>query len=312
MAGLATVGLAWPASLLLEERMSLAMHAVALYLRVTAKPGSSTAERAQDRMHRPKGSAQPPAALSRRHDVSERQIGGFACWTVLPRGKTVTRGAVYLHGGAYTGEITKQHWALIGALADAGVRVEVPLYGLTPQHTYREAYPLVTEVYRQLLERLPAAAVTLAGDSAGAGLALGFAQELTAAGLPQPRRIVLVSPWLDLTLSQPAVRDIAPHDPWLSPAGLVELGRAWAGGDDPADPRLSPVNGPLNGLALVSVFIGTRDVFYPDVCRLRDRATAEGAALDVTVCAGAVHVYPLTPTPEGRAAADRIVKDVSR
>jgi acetyl esterase/lipase len=62
----------------------------------------------------------------------------------------------------------------------------------------------------------------------------------------------------------------------------------------------------------VSVFIGTRDVFYPDVCRLRDRATAEGAALDVTVCAGAVPVYPLTPTPEGRATADRIVKDVSR
>jgi acetyl esterase/lipase len=204
------------------------MRAVALYLRVTAKPASSTAERAQDRMRKPKASAQPPAALSRRHDVSVRQVGGFVCWTVLPRGKTATavRGAVYLHGGACTSEITKQHWALVGALADEASRVEVPLYGLSPQHTYREAYPLVTEVYRQLLERLPAAAVTLAGDSAGAGLALGIAQGLPAAGLPQPRRIVLISPWLDLTLRQPAVRDIAPHDPWLSPAGLVEMGRA--------------------------------------------------------------------------------------
>ncbi|GAA2314329.1 alpha/beta hydrolase [Streptomyces hawaiiensis] len=292
--------------------MSIAMRAVALYLRVTAKPGSSTAERAADRMREPKGSAQPPVALSRRHDLSVRQVGGFACWTVLPRGRAATRGAVYLHGGAYTSEITKQHWALVGALADEGVQVEVPLYGLTPKHTYREAYPLVIEVYRQLLERLPAAAVTLAGDSAGGGLALGVAQELPAAGLPQPRRIDLISPWLDLTLSRPAVRAVAPHDPWLSPAGLVEMGRAWAGGDDPADPRLSPVNGPLNGLAPVSVFIGTRDIFYPDVCRLRDRAAAEGTTLDVTVCAGAVHVYPLTPTPEGRAAAARIVKGVSR
>lgn len=292
--------------------MSLAMHAVALYLRVTAKPGSSTAARAQDRMRKPKGTAQPPAALSRRHDVSVRQVAGFACWSVLPRGRAATRGAVYLHGGAYTSEITRQHWALVGALADDGVRVEVPLYGLTPQHTYREAYPLVIEVYRQLLERLPAAAVTLAGDSAGAGLALGVAQELTVAGVPRPRRIVLISPWLDLTLSDPAVRAIAPRDPWLSPAGLVEMGRAWAGGDDPADPRLSPINGPLNGLAPVSVFIGTRDVFYPDVCRLRERAAAEGAPLEVTVRAGAVHVYPLTPTPEGRAAATRIVKDIAQ
>lgn len=292
--------------------MSLAMHAVALYLRVTAKPGSSTAERARDRMRKPKGSAQPPAALSRRHDVSVRQVSGFACWTVLPRGKTATRGAVYLHGGAYTSEITKQHWALVGALADDGVRVEVPLYGLTPQHTYRAAYPLVIEVYRQLLKQLPAAAVALAGDSAGGSLALGVAQELPAAGLPQPRRIDLISPWLDLTLSQPAVQTVARHDPWLSPAGLVEMGRAWAGGDDPGDARLSPINGPLNGLAPVSVFIGTRDIFYPDVCRMRDRAAAEGTTLDVTVCPGAVHVYPLTPTPEGRAAATRIVKDISQ
>ncbi|CAM5694645.1 Esterase OS=Streptomyces canus OX=58343 GN=AQI96_37580 PE=4 SV=1 [Streptomyces canus] len=292
--------------------MSLAMRAVALYLRVTAKPRSSTAARAQDRMRKPKGSAQPPAALSRRHDVSVRQVAGFACWTVLPRGKAATRGAVYLHGGAYTSEITKQHWALIGALADEGVQCEVPLYGLAPQHTYREAYPLVIEVYRQLLERLPAAAVTLAGDSAGAGLALGVAQELPTAGLPQPRRIDLISPWLDLTLSQPAVQAVAPRDPWLSPAGLVEMGRAWAGGDDPANARLSPVKGPLTGLAPVSVHIGTRDIFYPDVCRLRDRAAAEGTTLDVTVCMGAVHVYPLTPTPEGRAAATRIVQGISR
>ncbi|MEH0416177.1 alpha/beta hydrolase [Streptomyces sp. B21-083] len=292
--------------------MSIAMRAVALLLRVTAKPGSSTAARAQKRMRKPKRSGQPPAALRRRHDMSVRQVAGFACWTVQPRDEAATRGAVYLHGGAYTSEITKQHWALVGALADEGVRVEVPLYGLAPQHTYREAYPLVSEVYRQLLEQLPAAAVTLAGDSAGAGLALGVAQELPAAGLPQPRRIVLISPWLDLTLGQPAVQAVAPHDPWLSPAGLVEMGHAWAGGDDPSDARLSPINGPLTGLAPIAVFIGTRDIFYPDVCRLRDRAAAEGAPLDVTVCAGAVHVYPLTPTPEGRAAATRIVKDIAQ
>ncbi|MGW6646405.1 hypothetical protein [Streptomyces iakyrus] len=89
--------------------MSLAMHAIALCLRVTAKPGSSTAERAQKRMRKPNGSTQPPAPLSRRHDVSEPQVSGFACWTVMPRGKTVTLDAMYLHGGAYTGEITKQH-----------------------------------------------------------------------------------------------------------------------------------------------------------------------------------------------------------
>ena len=58
--------------------MSPSMHAVALYLRITAKPRSSTAARARDRMRRPKGSARPPAALRRRHDVSVVQVAGFA------------------------------------------------------------------------------------------------------------------------------------------------------------------------------------------------------------------------------------------
>ncbi|MEU1224534.1 alpha/beta hydrolase fold domain-containing protein [Streptomyces microflavus] len=58
---------------------------------------------------------------------------------------------MYLHGGAYTSEITQQHWALVGALAAKGVQVKVPVYGLASQHTYCEAYPLAIEVCPQLL-----------------------------------------------------------------------------------------------------------------------------------------------------------------
>jgi len=91
----------------------------------------------------------------------------------------------------------------------------------------------------------------------------------------------------------------------------AETGRAWAGGDDPADPRLSPVNGPLAGLPPVRIGIGTRDLLHPDVLRLRDRAAAEGARVDLTGCPGAVHVYPLTPTPEGRAGTREVVAAVA-
>ena len=45
---------------------------------------------------------------------------------------------------------------------------------------------------------------------------------------------------------------------------------------------------------------------------LQERAVAAGAALEVTVCPGAVHVYPLVPAPEGRAEARRIVEEIAR
>ncbi|MGY1738140.1 alpha/beta hydrolase fold domain-containing protein [Geodermatophilus sp. SYSU D00684] len=286
--------------------MSLAMRAVAGYLRLTAKPRMATAERARQRMADPGAPARLPDALRRRHEVATRLVESREVHTVAPRGGGSGRVAVYLHGGAYVAGMAPQHWALVGRLADAGVRVVVPDYGLAPRCTYRDAYRLLDAVYRGLGDD-----VVLAGDSAGGGLALGFAQTLLGTGLPQPRRLALIAPWLDLALTGPGVADAEARDPWLSSAGLAETGRAWAGGDDPADPRLSPVHGPLAGLPPVRVWIGTRDLLHPDVVRLRDRAAAAGAQVDVTVRPGAVHVYPLTPTPEGRAGTREVVAAVA-
>ncbi|RBY74704.1 esterase [Blastococcus sp. TF02-09] len=291
---------------------SLQMRVISGVLRLTRKPRTATVERARRRIAAPKGSSEPPAQLRARHGVRTRQVQGFPCTTVAPRNGGTGRAAVYLHGGSYTGEIAKQHWALISSLADAGVRVEVPLYGLAPQHTYREAYPFVTEVYRELLAEADASAVTIAGDSAGGGLALGFAQTLAAEGLPQPRRLVLLSPWLDLTLSHPDLPALEPRDPWLNIDGTVEAGKVWAGGDDPTQPKLSPINGELAGLAPMDVTVGTHELCLPDALLLQERAQAAGAELRLTVCPGAVHVYPLVPAPEGRAEARRIVEEIAR
>jgi acetyl esterase/lipase len=291
---------------------SLRMRALATFLRLAYKPRMATVDRARARIAAEKGSPAPPAALRRRHDVRSRDVGGFPCHTVAPRGRTADRAALYLHGGAYISEISPQHWALISRLADAGVRVEVPSYGLAPQHTYREAYPFVTAVYRDLLTEVDASAVTVVGDSAGGGLALGLAQTLTDSDLPQPRRVVLISPWLDLTLGHPDLPAVEARDPWLCSVGLAEAARVWAGGDDPTAPRLSPGNGPLTGLAPINVYVGTREICLPDALQLQERARAEGVKVEVTVCEGAVHVYPLVPAPEGRAAARAIVDLVAR
>jgi epsilon-lactone hydrolase len=290
---------------------SLQMRVVVAVLRLTRKRGMATAERGRRRVAAPKGPSGPPARLRARHDVRTRRVGAFDCHTVAPRGGRTTRAAIYLHGGAYISEISPQHWTLISRMADAGVRVEVPSYGLAPQHTYRDAYPFVTEVYRELLADAAAPAISVVGDSAGGGLALGLAQVLGAAGLPQPGRLVLVAPWLDLTLSNPGLPAVEARDPWLSTAGLHEAAAAWAGGDDPTDPRLSPINGSLAGLPPTDLYVGTRDICLPDALLLRDRADAAGADLRLVVCDGAVHVYPLVPAPEGRAAAREIVASVA-
>jgi acetyl esterase/lipase len=56
------------------------------------------------------------------------------------------------------------------------------------------------------------------------------------------------------------------------------------------------------------VFSGTRDIVNPDARRLADRAAAAGVDAEYHEQPGLVHVYPLTPTPEGRAARAVIVE----
>jgi acetyl esterase/lipase len=284
------------------------MTAVGLFLRATRKRAYATPERGRRRIAAPKVEAPPPKKLTTRHDVTSRTVSGFPVWTVRPWTGS-GRAAVYLHGGAYISGIAAQHWALIGRLADAGVRVEVPLYGLAPQHTYRDAYPFVHEVYRQLAAEEPPEGIALAGDSAGGGLALGVAQELIGDRLL--RRLVLLSPWLDLTLSHPQLEEVGRRDPWLSRPGLREAAVVWAGGDDPTSPRLSPGNGPFEGLPPTTVLVGTHELCLPDSTDFATAARKAGVEADLTVVDGALHVYPLLPVPEGAEGTRQVVAAVT-
>lgn len=284
--------------------MSFAMRMASLYMQRVAKPQMATAPRAWAQITAPKESGVPPRKLRARHAIRARQVGEFTCYSVLPAAGPAARLVLYVHGGGYYRQIARPHWTLISRLADAGVAVEVPIYGLSPRYSYRDAYPMLTAAYEQALSEHPDATVTIIGDSAGGGLALGFVQTLPVSR--RPDRLILLSPWLDLTMSEQS--DI--YDPWLSRTGLIEAGRAWAHGTDLGDPLLSPLNGPLADLPPTHVYIGTRDLLYPDVLRLRRRAAEAGTDVMVTVCEGAIHVYPLVAAPEGRAASAAIVDEV--
>ncbi|MCK9870185.1 alpha/beta hydrolase [Nocardiopsis dassonvillei] len=291
---------------------SLVARMLAVAFRVARKRPMETVEGARERIDEAKDDPEPPHWVAKRHETTRREVGGFASYTVLARDREEDpdKAVLYVHGGSYISEISPWHWVLISRMADVGCRVEVPIYGLAPQHTYREAFGFLHTVYRDLLEHVAPERTVFAGDSAGAGLALALAQTLPGEGLPQPARLILVSPWTDLTMSNPDIAEVEGRDPWLSPVGLKEAAKVWAGGDDLSLPRLSPVNGVLSGLPPMDLYIGTRDVFLPDTRRLRALVARAGGEVDLHEEEGAFHVYPLVPVPEGSRARARIIGTV--
>ena len=73
------------------------------------------------------------------------------------------------------------------------------------------------------------------------------------------------------------------------------------------DPLVSPLGADLTGLGPLTLFSGTRDILNPDARSLAEKARAAGVDIDYHEQPGLVHVYPLTPTREGRAARATIV-----
>src|SRR5262245_66656648 len=102
---------------------------------------------------------------------------------------------------------------------------------------------------RKLLENVGPAKVMVAGNSAGGGLGLAAAQWLRDSGYRQPDGLVLITPWLDDSISRPEQMTIAAHDPIQAIPGLTEAGRLYAGDLNVAHPYVSPLNGDFRGLA---------------------------------------------------------------
>ncbi|MEV6300875.1 alpha/beta hydrolase [Actinoplanes sp. NPDC051861] len=246
---------------------------------------------------RPKGSAAPPSFLTKRFEVTRENVWGFDVYRVRSGAGADRPVVVYLHGGAYTSEIVRQHWSLIGHIAGhTGCDVHVPIYGLAPRHHGLEALEFVTKAIRDL-----GRPVYLAGDSAGGGLAL-----LAAQASENVVGMTLIAPWLDLTMSNPGIDAIEPHDPWLARPGLRPIADAWTGGLALDDPRLSPIYGNLSGLPPMQVLVGTRDITMADCRTLREKIPG----MTYVEVPGALHDYPLLPVPEARAGRRAIVEHI--
>ena len=285
------------------------MRAVATYVRLTRKRRYATEDAGRAFLHSTKGPSAPPAGALNGCTVEHRRLKAADVHVVRRRGATEHGAVVYLHGGAYTNEIVEQQWSFVGHLArHAGCEVHVPIYGLAPHHHVVEALELVQAVVAGIVAG--GTPVVLAGDSAGAGLALAVAQSAPPHVRTHLAGLVLIAPWLDLTMANPAIEGIEPTDPWLTRAGLRPIAESWADGIPLEDPRVSPLNGDLTDLPPVDVWVGTRDITLPDCRELGDRMPP-GAAFHLRVEDGAIHDYPLLPAPEGRAARAEIVTRVS-
>ncbi|MFT2708038.1 alpha/beta hydrolase fold domain-containing protein [Clavibacter zhangzhiyongii] len=265
-----------------------------------------TMRRAARRVLRPGGFAPPP--LLRGVRVTARVERGWHVYEVAPAGPATRRRALYAHGGGWTHEISPFHWWLVaGLVRRTGTTFTVPIYPLVPTGTAADVVARTADLAEALVAEVGADGVTLMGDSAGGQIALSTAMALRDRGVPAPRDVVLLSPALDLSFSDPLIARIQPTDPWLAVDGMRAAVESWRGELPVEDPRVSPLRGSLAGLGRITVFTGTHDILFADARALERKAAAAGHPVRIHVEPNLLHVYALMPIPEGARARDAMV-----
>ena len=212
--------------------------------------------------------SRPPKSLSRNYNLKEYEYQHRQVFTIKPDEEENRSGKVimYLHGGSYVGELYREHWSFFRDLIkDTGATIIVPDYPLTPQYKYTDVFGMVLPLYREVTKKVKKENFILMGDSAGGGIALALAQEAGRENLNQPNKLILISPWLDVTMKNPKIEIVQKNDKMLNKKVLTIAGVAYSGGKDMDKYLVSPINGPLDKLEDVIIYTGTYDILNPDV-----------------------------------------------
>lgn len=225
---------------------------------------------------------EPSRRMHMKFHITTQEMNEQTVWSVAPKKKATGKQIYYLHGGTYVDGFTNQHWYFVANLVERlRCTVTAPDYPLALDHDVHDALEMVIPLYRELVETADASNLTLMGDSAGGGMSLALAQWLRNEDIKQPSNLFLLSPWLDVTMTNPDISRVVKIDDSSSEIQeLRQRGKMYAGKTDPTNYIVSPIYGSLDHLAPITLLVGMNDVFVADCRKLKAKADAEGIALD--------------------------------
>ena len=247
-----------------------------------------------------------PSKFESRYRVERWEAAGQPVVTLHPKSGPGEWHMLYFHGGGFVLPLHKVHWPLAGAMVDLlGVSISLPLYDLVPEASWQAQRDVADEAFATIAARHDPAKIILNGDSAGGHMALSLALRLaTSKGSPQPGKLALFAPWLDVSMADPAMKEVEPHDFMLKTDALRALGTIWAGDRDPASAECSPLYTSKEDLALLPptrIWTGRHDLFIVDSRSFTAKLVDAGVDAKLYEYAGAPHVFmAVTPTRESK------------
>ncbi len=205
---------------------------------------------------------------------------------------------VYLHGGGWVHGSLDTHDKVMRLLAlKSGWTVLGIDYVLAPEHKFPDPVNETAAAFRHLHDRASEFGVdprrlAVAGDSAGANLAVAAAMDLRDAGGPLPRALLCFYGVFDTDLDTASYRAFGRGEHGLTRDEMAFFWDAYLGSAaDRANPRAALVKGRLDGLPPLHLMAAGLDPLRDDTLHFAARCAEAGLEHELSVEEGVCHGF---------------------
>ncbi|MEO6682119.1 MAG: alpha/beta hydrolase [Ginsengibacter sp.] len=233
--------------------------------------------------------------------------------TEVKQNKLSKKLLLFIHGGAFVSGPAKHHWDTIQEIVEqTDHTVWMCNYPKAPENGIMKISKNIDLVYEVALGKFNANDILLIGDSVGGTLITALIQRLIQKEIELPRKIILVSPVMDATMSNPKINNIDLLDPMLSRIGVLSAKKMCAENNDLSDVRISPINGSFQKFPQTILFLAEHDITFPDQEITVQKMIDAKVDMEVFIGERMPHIWPFLPVmKEGEIALKKIIHAIN-
>ncbi|MFY7670414.1 alpha/beta hydrolase [Tenacibaculum sp. MEBiC06402] len=220
---------------------------------------------------------------------------------------------IFVHGGAFISGPSKHHWDTVKTLAkNTDFTIWLCNYPKAPEFKIRQISNNIDAIYNRALKNYKAENIILIGDSVGGTLVTALTQRLIAKTKELPKKLILVSPVMDASMSNTDIPIIENVDPMLSMKGILSAKKMCAGEVSLEDNMISPIYGSFKNFPETILFISENDIMYPDQLLAINKLKNENILHQVIIGKNMPHIWPFLPVmKEAKIALNQIINELN-
>lgn len=236
------------------------------------------------------------------------ELDGVKCGVVKFKERKGPK-VLWIHGGGFSFGSARVYKATAIYLARYyECEVILPDYRLAPENKYPAPFDDCLSVYKNLISG--GENVDVIGDSAGGNIAAALVQTCIKSGIQPPRKLALLSPWLDLSMESVSIlknnSDYSPFDK----LDALSFSTDYIGDVCAEDPLVSPLRGSFKGFPKTHIQASKDEFLFDDAQLCSEQLKDEGVEYTTHYEEKAIHGWHLVPDflPEASRSMDKVVE----